>query len=187
MADVTILGGDDTLVQVCEVAPVPGQTKVWQYVTLMKRVFLIDCPGVVYARDTSTRDDAAMVLKGVVRIERLEDAGEFIPEVLRRVKPDYLVRRLPPSPPTFLPGCPSPLLHPFLSHAGAPLFDFVPSLTMFACMPACVPPRVMCRGLRLWAQHACVLLRSSWIAGGLLKARCWSSGAALEGGSQWFS
>lgn len=76
----------------CNVAPVPGQTKVWQYVTLMKRVFLIDCPGVVYSRDASTKDDAAMVLKGVVRIERLEDAAEYVPEVLRRVKTDYLVR-----------------------------------------------------------------------------------------------
>ena len=27
----------------CNVAPIPGETKVWQYVTLMKRVFLIDC------------------------------------------------------------------------------------------------------------------------------------------------
>ena len=35
-------------VQVCNVAPVPGETKVWQYITLMKRIFLIDCPGVVY-------------------------------------------------------------------------------------------------------------------------------------------
>jgi len=34
--------------KVCSVAPIPGETKVWQYVTLMKRVFLIDCPGVVY-------------------------------------------------------------------------------------------------------------------------------------------
>lgn len=89
----TFAGG----LQVCNVAPVPGQTKVWQYVTLMKRVFLIDCPGVVYARDAATRDDAGMVLKGVVRIERLEDASEYIPELLRRVKTDYLVR--PPAPP----------------------------------------------------------------------------------------
>jgi nuclear GTP-binding protein len=27
----------------CNVAPIPGETKVWQYVTLTKRVFLIDC------------------------------------------------------------------------------------------------------------------------------------------------
>jgi nuclear GTP-binding protein len=32
----------------CRAAPVPGETKVWQYVALMKRIFLIDCPGVVY-------------------------------------------------------------------------------------------------------------------------------------------
>ncbi len=31
--------------QVCNVAPIPGETKVWQYITLMKRIFLIDCPG----------------------------------------------------------------------------------------------------------------------------------------------
>ena len=36
------------VMQVCNVAPVPGETKVWQYITLMKRIFLIDCPGVVY-------------------------------------------------------------------------------------------------------------------------------------------
>lgn len=71
-------------------APVPGETKVWQYITLMKRVFLIDCPGVVYndAGDTETQT----VLKGVVRIERLEDATVYVPAVLERIKPEYLVR-----------------------------------------------------------------------------------------------
>lgn len=80
--------------QVCTVAPVPGETKVWQYITLMKRVFLIDCPGVVYAGDPSNSDDAATVLKGVVRIERLEDAAAYIPALMERVKPEYLVRFL---------------------------------------------------------------------------------------------
>jgi nuclear GTP-binding protein len=55
--------------QVCKVAPVPGQTKVWQYITLMKRIFLIDCPGVVYNKTEDT--DSDMVLKGVVRVENL--------------------------------------------------------------------------------------------------------------------
>jgi nuclear GTP-binding protein len=32
----------------CKAAPIPGETKVWQYVALMKRIFLIDCPGIVY-------------------------------------------------------------------------------------------------------------------------------------------
>jgi nuclear GTP-binding protein len=76
--------------KVCNVAPIPGCTKVWQYITLMKRIFLIDCPGVVYSGAGDTDTDA--VLKGVVRVESLEDATEHIPEVLRRVKPEYLRR-----------------------------------------------------------------------------------------------
>ncbi|CAI5523224.1 unnamed protein product [Closterium sp. Naga37s-1] len=76
--------------KVCSVAPVPGETKVWQYITLMKRIFLIDCPGVVYAdaRDSETN----AVLKGVVRVANLEDADQHIPDVLARVKPAYLTR-----------------------------------------------------------------------------------------------
>lgn len=49
--------------KVCKVAPIPGETKVWQYITLTKKIFLIDCPGVVYqSHDTETD----IVLKGVV-------------------------------------------------------------------------------------------------------------------------
>ena len=33
--------------KVCKVAPIPGETKVWQYITLMKSIYLIDCPGTV--------------------------------------------------------------------------------------------------------------------------------------------
>ncbi|KIK29952.1 hypothetical protein PISMIDRAFT_648197 [Pisolithus microcarpus 441] len=32
--------------KVCRVAPVPGETKVWQYINLTKRIYLIDCPGI---------------------------------------------------------------------------------------------------------------------------------------------
>ncbi|XP_010535110.1 PREDICTED: nuclear/nucleolar GTPase 2-like [Tarenaya hassleriana] len=74
---------------VCKVAPIPGETKVWQYITLTKRIFLIDCPGVVYqSRDTETD----IVLKGVVRVTNLEDAAEHIGEVLKRVKRVHLQR-----------------------------------------------------------------------------------------------
>lgn len=55
--------------QVCKTAPVPGETKVWQYITLMKRIFLIDCPGVVNSKAGDSETDA--VLKGVVRVENL--------------------------------------------------------------------------------------------------------------------
>lgn len=53
------------LFKVCKVAPIPGETKVWQYITLTKRIFLIDCPGVVYQNNDSETD---IVLKGVVCI-----------------------------------------------------------------------------------------------------------------------
>ncbi|MCO5566744.1 hypothetical protein L7F22_020424 [Adiantum nelumboides] len=75
--------------KVCKVAPIPGETKVWQYITLTKRIFLIDCPGVVYQNHDSETD---IVLKGVVRVENLEDATEHIGEVLSRVKREYLTR-----------------------------------------------------------------------------------------------
>jgi hypothetical protein len=63
------LRGCGAVVQVCKVAPVPGETKVWQYITLMKRIFLIDCPGVVYNKNDDDQTD--IVLKGVVRVENL--------------------------------------------------------------------------------------------------------------------
>ena len=37
--------------------------QVWQYITLMRRIYLIDCPGVVYPTGDS---DTQIVLKGVV-------------------------------------------------------------------------------------------------------------------------
>jgi len=74
---------------VCRVAPIPGETKVWQYITLMKSIFLIDCPGVVYpSGDTETE----LVLKGVVRVENIGDAVEHIPGILQRVKKEYITR-----------------------------------------------------------------------------------------------
>nr|XP_043628580.1 nuclear/nucleolar GTPase 2 [Erigeron canadensis] len=74
---------------VCKVAPIPGETKVWQYITLTKKIFLIDCPGVVYgSKDTETD----IVLKGVVRVTNLHDATEHIGEVLKRVKREHLER-----------------------------------------------------------------------------------------------
>ncbi|KAH7105086.1 NGP1NT-domain-containing protein [Auriculariales sp. MPI-PUGE-AT-0066] len=74
----------------CRVAPVPGETKVWQYVHLTRRIFLIDCPGIVTASKGDSRTDT--VLKGVVRVEALPMPSEHIPALLERVKPIYLSR-----------------------------------------------------------------------------------------------
>ncbi|KAH0591351.1 hypothetical protein H2248_001429 [Termitomyces sp. 'cryptogamus'] len=76
--------------KVCSVAPVPGETKVWQYITLTRRIYLIDCPGIVpaSAQDSHT----STVLKGVVRVEALPTPSEHISALMERVKPLYLTR-----------------------------------------------------------------------------------------------
>jgi nuclear GTP-binding protein len=54
----------------------------------MKRIYLIDCPGVVHPTPEDTETD--IILKGVVRVEKIESAAEHINEVLSRVKPEYI-------------------------------------------------------------------------------------------------
>lgn len=73
--------------KVCNVAPLAGETKVWQYITLMRRIFLIDCPGVVYPSEDSETD---IVLKGVVQVEKIKSPEEHIEAVLDRAKPEYI-------------------------------------------------------------------------------------------------
>ena len=72
----------------CKVAPVPGETKIWQYITLFKRISLIDCPGVVV--DTAGDTETDSVLKGVVRAERLDNPEDFVPSVVERVKREHI-------------------------------------------------------------------------------------------------
>ncbi|XP_006453971.1 hypothetical protein AGABI2DRAFT_147333 [Agaricus bisporus var. bisporus H97] len=77
--------------KVCRVAPIPGETKVWQYISLTKRIYLIDCPGIVptsAAKDSQTDT----VLKGVVRVEALPTPSDHIAALMERIKPLYLSR-----------------------------------------------------------------------------------------------
>uniref|UniRef100_A0A182JGS5 Nucleolar GTP-binding protein 2 n=1 Tax=Anopheles atroparvus TaxID=41427 RepID=A0A182JGS5_ANOAO len=75
--------------KVCKVAPIAGETKVWQYITLMKRIFLIDCPGVVYP---TAETDTEKVLKAVVRVELVNNPEDYIEEVLKRIRKEYIVK-----------------------------------------------------------------------------------------------
>ncbi|KHJ49093.1 hypothetical protein D918_00211 [Trichuris suis] len=75
--------------KVCNVAPIAGETKVWQYVTLMRQIYLIDCPGIVYPTGNS---EAQLILKGVVRVENVKEPSEYIDQVLQRVRREYLIR-----------------------------------------------------------------------------------------------
>ncbi len=71
----------------CKAAPIPGETKVWQYISLTKRIYLIDCPGVVYEEGQSEIDK---VLKNVVRAEKIEEPMIFVQGILDRVHPEIL-------------------------------------------------------------------------------------------------
>lgn len=74
--------------KVCDVAPVPGETKVWKYISLMKRIYLIDCPGIVHPSPEDTETD--LVLKGVIRVETLQSPEDYIEAVLNKVKTEHV-------------------------------------------------------------------------------------------------
>ena len=74
----------------CTVAPIPGETKVWQYITLMRRIYLIDCPGIVPPSATDTAED--ILLHGVCRVENVENPEQYIPAVLAKCKPQHIER-----------------------------------------------------------------------------------------------
>jgi len=61
---------------------------VWQYITLFRKIFLIDCPGVVTPSPNESEED--IVLKGVLRVENLDCPEQYIPAVFRRTKKEYL-------------------------------------------------------------------------------------------------
>lgn len=76
--------------KVCTVAPQPGETKVWQYITLMKRIYMIDCPGIVPPQQNDTPEE--LLLRGTVRVEKLEEPHQYIEAVLRKVKKQHVER-----------------------------------------------------------------------------------------------
>jgi len=73
----------------CKVAPLAGETKVWQYISLFRRVNLIDCPGIVSNTSDSNSD---MLCKGVVRLEMVTNPADYIEIIIRKVKPKYLTQ-----------------------------------------------------------------------------------------------
>lgn len=76
--------------KVCTVAPIPGETKVWQYITLMKRIFLIDCPGIVPPHAKDSQSD--ILFRGVVRVEHVTQPEQYIPDLLLKTERKHLER-----------------------------------------------------------------------------------------------
>jgi nuclear GTP-binding protein len=76
--------------QVCTTAPIPGETKIWQYITLTRRIYLIDCPGIVPPNPNDT--DAQLLLRGVVRVEKIEEPSQYIHIMLERCQTRHIER-----------------------------------------------------------------------------------------------
>lgn len=56
----------------------------------MKRIYLIDCPGIVPPSMSDTSED--ILLRGVVRVENVENPAQYIPAVLSKCKQHHLER-----------------------------------------------------------------------------------------------
>jgi nuclear GTP-binding protein len=56
----------------------------------MKRIYLIDCPGVVPPSASDTPQD--ILLRGVVRVENVENPEQYIPALLAKTKPQHIER-----------------------------------------------------------------------------------------------
>lgn len=56
----------------------------------MKRIYLIDCPGVVPPSNNDSPED--ILLRGVVRVENVENPEQYITAVLKKTKPQHIER-----------------------------------------------------------------------------------------------
>jgi len=56
----------------------------------MKRIYLIDCPGVVPPSNNDSEQD--ILLRGVVRVENVEHPEQYIAAVLNKTKPQHIER-----------------------------------------------------------------------------------------------
>lgn len=57
---------------------------------MMKRIYLIDCPGIVPPSKTDTEED--ILLRGVVRVENVEHPAQYVAAVLRRTQTKHIER-----------------------------------------------------------------------------------------------
>ncbi|KAM0749861.1 hypothetical protein T439DRAFT_326756 [Meredithblackwellia eburnea MCA 4105] len=71
----------------CSVAPTPGWTKEVQEVVLEKGVRVLDCPGVV----VEARGETEGALRGMVKVEDLNDPKAPVEAILQRCKKEHLM------------------------------------------------------------------------------------------------
>lgn len=75
---------------VAKTAPIPGETKVWQYITLTRRIYMIDCPGIV--PPSAGDSDADLLMRGVVRVENVGNPAQYVGAVLHKCQRKHVER-----------------------------------------------------------------------------------------------
>lgn len=76
--------------KVCGVGATPGVTKVFQIVQLDKNIKLLDCPGIVFSRSTSSEDASLVALRNCVKVELLDDPVAPVEAILTLCSPSKL-------------------------------------------------------------------------------------------------
>jgi len=74
--------------KVCKTSSIPGETKVWQYITLTSKIYLIDCPGVCFSNIKETNSEK--ILKGVIRTQNIKEVDQCVDDLFKRIRPEYL-------------------------------------------------------------------------------------------------
>ena len=72
------------------VGATPGVTTTAQIVSIDKRVKLMDCPGIVFARARSSEEEATVLLRNCVKVEKMVDLTLPIEAILKRVPHEQL-------------------------------------------------------------------------------------------------
>jgi nuclear GTP-binding protein len=75
------------------VGATPGVTTVAQSVSLDSKVKLMDCPGIIFARAVSEEEQADVLLRNCVRVEKLDDPTVPIEAILRRCPAEQLMEQ----------------------------------------------------------------------------------------------
>ena len=72
------------------VGATPGVTTVAQTIALDSKVKLMDCPGIIFARAATAEEEADVLLRNCVRVEKLEDPTVPVEAILRRCPKEQL-------------------------------------------------------------------------------------------------
>ncbi|KAI8799888.1 P-loop containing nucleoside triphosphate hydrolase protein [Cladochytrium replicatum] len=85
--------------KVCNVGATPGVTKATQEILLDKNIRLLDCPGIVFSKNSEKSNDASVLLRNCVKVEQIDDPIVPVEFILSRCHNEQLqqIYGIPPT------------------------------------------------------------------------------------------